>query len=74
MRENEFYCLSCHKVVSVPMADVKIGTLSGRNGKILLLKARCTRCDGAKLRKFASVNDKGHIKKSIRRSKRTMRR
>lgn len=72
MKEDQFYCLSCHKVVKVPMADVKIATLRGKNGKILLLKSKCS-CD-TKLRKFASKDDKEHIKRSIRKSKRSLRR
>ena len=57
MRENEFYCVKCRKVVKVPKDDICLTFIKNKKiGKIPALKGECAKCD-TNLTKFVKVDD-----------------
>jgi predicted nucleic acid-binding Zn-ribbon protein len=53
MKQTEFYCLKCKKVVVIPKDEIKLSVL--KNGKHAL-SSQCSECD-TKLFKFVKEDD-----------------
>jgi hypothetical protein len=48
LKQQEFYCVSCRGPVKAPSRDICFATTSSsKRKKIPMLKAWCSKCDGA---------------------------
>ena len=62
MKLNQFYCVSCRKIVTATQEDICFKYLKNkRAGKIPSLKAECSKCD-TRLTKFVKHDDATKLK------------
>lgn len=63
MRQNEFYCVKCRKIVKVGNDDICLTFIKNKRiGKIPALKAECNKCE-TNLTKFVKVDDVEKLEK-----------
>ncbi len=64
MKQNQFYCVSCRKVINIPADDICFKYLKNSKmpgGKMPSLRAECHKCD-TNLTKFVKHKDAEKLK------------
>lgn len=63
LKQNQFYCVSCRKRVTVPHDDICFKTLKNpkRKGGVPALRGECSKC-GTSLTKFVALKDVPKLK------------
>ena len=68
MKQNQFYCVSCRKRVSVYVDDICFKFIKNKNmynGKMPVLKSECPKCD-TNLTKFVKHDDAKKLQKKYK--------